>query len=152
MKSLKATIKYLIIFISLNSCDGGIKSETELTQSDLNYLEKIGLKNEDEKIILFDSQMDNETSGNLITDKRLASYWIDKDKNINKLNFAYYNEIDTLITKDLSKSLTYASFVKVIKNDKTNINVKSTANSDNIFALFSSPNDKIMNAFKDNLG
>ena len=104
MKSLKATIKYLIIFISLNSCDGGIKSETELTQSDLNYLEKIGLKNEDEKIILFDSQIDNETSGNLITDKRLASYWIDKDKNINKLNFAYYNEIDTLITKDLSKS------------------------------------------------
>ena len=101
----------------LISCNGGIKNGTELTQTDLNYIEKIGLKNEDEKIILFDSQMDNETSGNLITDKRLASYWIDKDKNINKLNFAYYNEIDTLITKDLSKSLTYASFVKVIKND-----------------------------------
>ena len=136
MKSLKATIKYLIIFISLNSCDGGIKSETELTQSDLNYLEKIGLKNEDEKIILFDSQIDNETSGNLITDKRLASYWIDKDKNINKLNFAYYNEIDTLITKDLSKSLTYASFVKVIKNDKTEFKVYVDDNEKNTKYFF----------------
>ena len=37
------------------------------------------------------------------------------------------------------------------QNDKTNIFVKSTANSDNIFALFSSPNDKIMSAFKDKL-
>ena len=34
--------------------------------------------------------------------------------------------------------------------DKTKIDVVSTANSDNIFALFSSPNDKILNAFKDN--
>ena len=36
-------------------------------------------------------------------------------------------------------------------NEKTKIDVESTANSDNIFALFSSPNDKILNAFKDNL-
>ena len=35
-------------------------------------------------------------------------------------------------------------------NEKTKIDVISTANSDNIFALFSSPNEKILNAFKDN--
>ena len=34
--------------------------------------------------------------------------------------------------------------------DKTKIDVVSTANSDNIFALFSSPNDAILNAFKNN--
>lgn len=34
--------------------------------------------------------------------------------------------------------------------DKTKIDVVSTANCDNIFALFSSPNDKILNAFKFN--
>ena len=31
-----------------------------------------------------------------------------------------------------------------------NINLKSTANVDNIWALFSSPNDKIMKSFTDN--
>ena len=30
------------------------------------------------------------------------------------------------------------------------ISLKSTANADNIFALFSSPNDKIMRSFNDN--
>ncbi len=38
------------------------------------------------------------------------------------------------------------------QNEKgVEISVKTTANSDNVFALFSSPNDKIMNAFKNNL-
>ena len=136
MKSIKSTIKYLTILMILISCNGGIKNGTELTQTDLNYIEKIGLKNEDEKIILFDSQLDNETSGNLITDKRLASYWIDKEKNINKINFAYYSEIDTLLTKDLSKSLTYASFVKVIKNDKTEFKVYVDDNGKNTKYFF----------------
>ena len=36
-------------------------------------------------------------------------------------------------------------------NEKTNVNAVSTANSDNLFALFSSPNDKILNQFKKNL-
>ncbi len=36
-------------------------------------------------------------------------------------------------------------------NDKVNINVTSTANADNIYALFNSPNDKILNQFKNNL-
>ena len=37
------------------------------------------------------------------------------------------------------------------KNDNgVDINLKSTANADNIFALFSSPNDKIMKSFTDN--
>ena len=120
----------------LISCNGGIKNETELTQTDLNYLEKIGLKSEDEKIILFVSQLDNQTSGNLITDKRLASYWIDKDKNINKVNFAYYNEIDTLLTEDLSKSLTYASYIKVVKNDNSEFKVHVDDNKKNTTDFF----------------
>ncbi|MEZ4797336.1 MAG: hypothetical protein R2785_09210 [Flavobacteriaceae bacterium] len=136
MKSLKPTIKYLIISMILISCNGGIKNGTELTQSDLNYIEEIGLKDDEEKVILFDSQMDNKTSGNLITNKRLASYWIDKEKNINKTNFAYYSEIDTLLTKDLSKSLTYASFIKVIKNDKTEFKVFVDDNEKNTKYFF----------------
>ena len=41
--------------------------------------------------------------------------------------------------------------VILVKDDNgVNVNLKSTANVDNIFALFSSPNDKIMNAFTAN--
>jgi len=123
MKSLKPVLKYLTFILLLISCDTGIKKGSELTQTDLNYIKQIGLKDENEKIILFVSQLDNQTSGNLITDKRLASYWIDKEKKINKVNSAFYNEIDTLLIKDLSNSLTYASFIKVIKKDKTEFKV-----------------------------
>ena len=136
MKLLTSTTKYLIISTILISCNGGIKNETELSQTDLKYLEKIGLKSEDEKIILFDSQLDNQTSGNLITDKRLATYWIDKDRNINKVNFAYYNEIDTLLAEVLSKSLTYASYIKVVKNDKSEFRVHVDDNEKNTTDFF----------------
>jgi hypothetical protein len=34
--------------------------------------------------------------------------------------------------------------------DNVKINAKSTANADNIFALFSSPNQKILDQFKNN--
>ena len=41
--------------------------------------------------------------------------------------------------------------IMFVKNDNgVDINLKSTANADNIFALFSSPNDKIMKSFTDN--
>jgi hypothetical protein len=36
-------------------------------------------------------------------------------------------------------------------SDKINVSVASTGNVDNIYALFTSPNDKILSQFKDNL-
>ncbi len=50
--------------------------------------------------------------------------------------------------------MTVVGKIEIVLSEKEKgieINVKTTANSDNIFALFSSPNDKIMNAFKENL-
>ncbi len=42
--------------------------------------------------------------------------------------------------------------ITLTDNEKgVEIQVKSTANTDNIFALITSPNDKIMNAFTSNL-
>lgn len=35
--------------------------------------------------------------------------------------------------------------------DNIKINAKSTANTDNLFALFSSPNQKILDQFKNNI-
>jgi hypothetical protein len=43
------------------------------------------------------------------------------------------------------------SFSNVDNKNLVNVNVISTANIDNIYALFSSPNDKILSYFKNNL-
>ncbi len=89
-----------------------------MTEDEISYIQGLGILDEKEKIILFDSQMDIKTSGNFISDKRLASYWIDKrDKRKNEVNFVYYKDIDTITYKDLSKSLTYASFLEAVKKD-----------------------------------
>ncbi|WP_165749983.1 hypothetical protein [Cellulophaga sp. Z1A5H] len=58
------------------------------------------------------------------------------------------------LTAKYSKSTVVGSIeIALVENaNGVEINVKTTANSDNIFALFSSPNDKIMNAFSSNLG
>jgi len=82
-----------------------------------------------------------------------------KEKCLNALNNGGFSKVSSNdLLNEISANYKKATVVGKIQivlaeqNDKTNINVKSTANSDNIFALFSSPNDKIMNAFKENLG
>ncbi|MBW1296286.1 hypothetical protein [Aquimarina litoralis] len=136
MKTLKSTAYLILITVLMISCNNSIKNGKKLSQTNIKYLEDIGLIEEKEKIILFTSQMNIQTSGNLITDKRLASYWIDKKKNTREIHSAFYNEIDTLLTKDLTKSMTYASFIKVIKKDKSEFKVYVDDNEKNTNHFF----------------
>ncbi|SRR5690625_1302460 len=66
---------------------------------------------------------------------------INVNKTINQLTanykkFTVWGKIKITLTED---------------NGKINIHSQSTANADNIYALFSSPNDKILKQFKSNL-
>ncbi len=100
----------------LSSCGLGSKEGADLSKDEIAYVQSLGILGEDEKIILFNSQLDTETSGNFISDKRLASYWIDKrDNSKTKVSYVYYEDIDTIVFKNLYKSLTYASFLEVVK-------------------------------------
>ncbi|MTE27677.1 hypothetical protein [Winogradskyella ouciana] len=117
MKPIKLIHIIIISLLLLVSCDSGIKSGNELSKADLHYIRELGLINNNERIILFASQGGNQKSGNFISEQRLASYWTENRKENNEINSAEYNEIDTLITKDLSNALTYASYIKVIKKD-----------------------------------
>ena len=50
--------------------------------------------------------------------------WIDEhDIQNNVVESAYYPEIDTIITKDLTKSLTYASYLEIRTKDTRNFRV-----------------------------
>jgi hypothetical protein len=130
-------IMTMVILSSLYiSCSYKSKQGDELSTSQLNYIKSLGLLDE-EKIILFDTQADLKTSGNFFTDKRLASYWIDKrDSSKNSIQSAFYAEIDSIKTKDLTKSLTYASFLKITKHDGTNFHVYIDGDSAEVWTFF----------------
>lgn len=63
------------------------------------------------------------------------------------------NKLLNQITADYKKFTVYGSIIVTVHDDngKAKINAKSTANVDNIYALFSSPNQKILDQFKSNL-
>lgn len=67
-----------------------------------------------------------------------------------KLNI---NETINQITANYKKFTVWGKIKITLTEDngKINVHAQSTANADNIYALFSSPNDKILKQFKDNL-
>jgi DNA gyrase/topoisomerase IV subunit B len=82
-----------------------------------------------------------------------------REKCVNALNSGGFKKIENnsylnqLSAKYSRRTVLGKIEITLGENEKgVEINVKSTANSENIFTLFSSPNDKIMNAFSSNLG
>jgi hypothetical protein len=119
MKYLNSLILILLITTSiLLSCNHSTRNGADLSKADLDYIRGLGILDNNENIILFDSQSDFKTSGNFFSNKRIASYWIDKtDKTKSSVDFGLYREIDTILTTDLSRSLTHASYLKVVKHN-----------------------------------
>jgi hypothetical protein len=136
MKINKLNHIILILLLFLVSCESGIKKGNELSKSDLKYIRDLGLLNKREEIILFSSQGGIRMSGNFISEKKLASYWIENRKENNQINSAKFIEIDTLITKDLSEALTYASYIRVIKKDNSEFKVYVDGESERINEFF----------------
>lgn len=119
------------------SCQHRARPGTKLSQADRDYINGLGLLEDNENIILFDGQSDLKTSGNFITDKRIASYWIDRgDKTKSSVDFGFYNEIDTILTKDLSRTLTYASYLEVVKHDGKTFKVYVDGDSTEVRTFF----------------
>lgn len=113
-------ISFLLLFCLLYSSCHLIKDNDNLDNSDLGYLEELGLFSKNEKIIWFESQLDKKTSGNFLTDKKVASYWIDNyDSSKSYKHFFLLEDIDSLQLFDLSKSATMASYIKVYSNGKS---------------------------------
>ena len=126
---IKRTLSLFLftLILSFYSCGDAIEKGDQLTQDDFKYIKSLGILDEGEEILLFDSQGGlggKRNSGNFITKKRLATYWIDEhDIQNNVVESAFYPEIDTIITKDLTKSLTYASYLEIRTKDTRNFRV-----------------------------
>jgi hypothetical protein len=105
--------KLLIISILfLSSCK--FTNNDKLNETDIDYIKSLGLLNDNEKIIWFDSQFTKRVSGNFLSDKRLASYWIDQhneSKSFKKT--AHFSTIDSLKLRDLTINPSYSSYIEV---------------------------------------
>jgi phage FluMu protein Com len=74
--------------------------------------------------------------GHFITQERVASYWIDqRDSTKSSIDYAKFHEIDTMVFKDLTNSLTYSSYINV-ETKKAKFKVYVDGDSSEIWKFF----------------
>ena len=112
----------IYVFSSLISCSL-IDSNKKLNDSDMKYIESLGLLNREEKVLCFSSSGNINQSGNFITNKRIASYWIDRDTSKSYKESAYYSDIIELDSVNLTNAWTVNSYLIVTKKDNTKFKV-----------------------------
>lgn len=115
----------------LNACT---KTKTEFSESEIKYIKTLGLLEDREVPVLFDTQMDFKTSGNFISDRRIASYWV--DKNDTSVNSALYAEIDSIVTRDLRHSLTRSSYLIIFTTNRPPFEVYVDGDSIEVWTFF----------------
>jgi hypothetical protein len=138
---MKKTGILILLIINLIGCTL-IKNDDNLTESDLKYIRSLGLIDENENILKFSSSMNIKTSGNFITDKRLASYWIDKDDNKSYKDFAFYSDIVKIDSVDKTNALTYASYLEITKRDSSRFKVYIDGDKDKYRSFIKIANTK----------
>ena len=139
---LKLCAIFFILLCEVVGCRHKMKSGNDLSDADLQYIQSLGLLQKNEHIISFDTQGGGfnpvKTSGNFYTDKRIAANWTDNKKA--DVNFAYYKDIDSITTKDLSPSLTSASYAVIYTNDDKQFKVYVDGDSLKVNRLFKAIN------------
>lgn len=128
MKKIFQLFLILLLSFSLVGCSrlafltegGEVIPGDNLSSEDINYIEELGLLDEDENIILFSSSLDHHTSGNFFSEKRVGHYWMyDKSPEDNVIEFTFFEEIED-ITINYDRGYTYATAISIEIKDKSN--------------------------------
>jgi hypothetical protein len=112
------------------SCRWKSKNEQNLTTKDLQFIRDLGILDSNETILLFESNggfSGLKQSGNFITNKRMASYWI--ENNLKDVNFAFYTQIDSLKLNNKTVAATLASSITIYSHDQTTFELYIDADS-----------------------
>lgn len=141
MKVLLYSVATLMIVYFLASCRNEPPATEELSNADKAFLKGLGLLDNQENVILFNSQGGGfkplQTSGNFFTNKRIASYWIDEyDSANNSTDFAFYADIDTIWRYPKYNSLTLASYLEVHRSNGTRFKVYVSGDSAETWGFF----------------
>lgn len=102
----------------LVSCGLKAKNENNLTNKDLQFIHDLGIIDSNETILLFESNgglSGLKKSGNFVTEKRVASYWI--EKNLTEKNFAIYSQIDSMKLNNKTNAVSLASSITIYTKD-----------------------------------
>lgn len=113
----------IIIFTQLFISCGyeRVKSGDDLTTAQINHMQELGILDKGEEILYCSTNMNYNVSGNIITEKRIAHYWLDKENR--NIESAYYDEIDTILIGKYGDSFESTSFYIVKKKNGKSFNV-----------------------------
>jgi hypothetical protein len=140
---------YIIILfavISFCSCKNNIETGATLSKQDVQFIQKLGLLDKNERIFKFYSEFKKSVAGNFYSNIRLASYWLDKqDSTKNKIEFAFYNDIIKIDTI-YNAGATYCPFLLVTRRDGSNFKVCVDGKKEEITAFF----NEALNKWKQN--
>ena len=124
-----------ILLLLLCGCNH-IESSSSLSSSDLRRLRDIHLLDSNEKVYKFYSEATKDVAGNFYTDRRMASYWIDRrEKSRNEVNYAFYPDIVSLDTVYYAGA-SYSPYMLVTKKDGEQFKVCADGSHEEIKAFF----------------
>jgi len=133
---LKKWLPYIGLCLALAACNR-IHTGDELSAKDLDRLKKLHLLGEGEKVLLFYSEHKNSVAGNIVTDKRLGSYWLDRyDSTKNRINSAFYPDILQLDTVYSTTASFHISHLVVTRRDSSTFQVHADGKPEEIKMFF----------------
>ena len=113
---------FILLCLFLSACNR-IESADTLSSETMHKLKAMGLLNEMEGLVFFYSNYEEEIVGSIITDQRLAHYWIDeKDSSKTEIESAYYSEIVNIVDHFQVQDFD-CPYLEVTKNDGTQFRV-----------------------------
>ncbi len=120
---------FLLLCLFLSACNR-IESADSLSPETLAKLKTLGLLNAKEDLVCYYSNYKEEIVGSIITDQRLAHYWIDeKDSSKSEIESAYYSEIVNIVDHFQVQDFD-CPYIAVTKTDSTQFRVYVDGNAE----------------------
>lgn len=134
---LKTGLLFLGLISLAGSCTSNDRTENNLTSNDIAFIKKTCNLDKDETILLFETNAGfngYKQGGNFITDKRVASYWIENGEK--KVESARYQEIDSIKLDEKSQAITLASSLVIFKSDSLSFELFIDADSSRLNSFY----------------
>ncbi len=130
-------VVFILIVILLTGCARNkVQTGDTLPAADIHRLRTLNILDSGEQIIGFYSQHENEVGGNFYTNKRLASYWLDKDHiNRQQVNQVAYSDVIAIDTV-FSPGDFNCPYLIIRKNDSTSFHLYIDGSKEDIYSFY----------------
>lgn len=120
---MRILLSIFSLILIVSSCNNKIETADTLQKQDFDRLYSLKLLDSNEQLYKFYSEFNNSVAGNFISDKRLATYWLDKmDSTLTKIEYAYYKDIKKMDPVYYAGA-TYCPYLQVTRSDGSTFKV-----------------------------